>query len=159
VSVPGLGSPWPWRWSAWLRRCGVRGCAVTARLLLVDGANVVGSRPDGWWRDRPGAARRLVDELRAAVRAGVLAGPVTVVLEGAARAGRAEGEVDGVTVRHAAGSGDDLLVALAAGEGGPVVVVSADRALTRRVAELGAAVVGPSWLWRRVDRPAVPPER
>ncbi len=25
--------------------------------LLVDAANVVGSRPDGWWRDRPGAAQ------------------------------------------------------------------------------------------------------
>jgi hypothetical protein len=31
--------------------------------LIVDGANVVGSRPDGWWRDRAGAAVRLYDEL------------------------------------------------------------------------------------------------
>ena len=31
--------------------------------VVVDGANVVGSRPDGWWRDRPGAARRLAGRL------------------------------------------------------------------------------------------------
>jgi len=31
--------------------------------VIVDGANVVGSRPDGWWRDRAGAAVRLHDEL------------------------------------------------------------------------------------------------
>jgi hypothetical protein len=31
--------------------------------IIVDGANVVGSRPDGWWRDRAGAAVRLHDNL------------------------------------------------------------------------------------------------
>ncbi len=31
--------------------------------IIVDGANVVGSRPDGWWRDRPAAAVRLAGEL------------------------------------------------------------------------------------------------
>ena len=31
------------------------------RVLVVDAANVVGSRPDGWWKDRAGAARRLHD--------------------------------------------------------------------------------------------------
>ena len=30
---------------------------------LVDASNVIGSRPDGWWRDREGAARRLIAEL------------------------------------------------------------------------------------------------
>src|SRR4051794_7041159 len=30
---------------------------------LVDGMNVIGSRPDGWWRDRGGAMRRLVADL------------------------------------------------------------------------------------------------
>jgi len=55
--------------------------------LVVDAANVVGSRPDGWWRDRPGAAARLVAALAAALRSGALTSPVTVILEGAARAG------------------------------------------------------------------------
>ena len=34
-----------------------------SRVLVVDGANVVGSRPDGWWKDRAGAARRLHEAL------------------------------------------------------------------------------------------------
>ncbi|MDT7622230.1 MAG: hypothetical protein QOF99_3131 [Pseudonocardiales bacterium] len=68
--------------------------------LVVDAANVIGSRPDGWWRDRPGAAARLVSALAAALRSGALTGPVVVILEGAARAGAPVGEfpvaVDGV---------------------------------------------------------------
>ena len=48
---------------------------------LIDGNNVMGSRPDGWWRDKRGAARRLVGELADfAAREGV---PVTVVFDGA----------------------------------------------------------------------------
>ena len=39
---------------------------------MVDGANVVGSRPDGWWRDRAGAATRLAERLVAALDAGAL---------------------------------------------------------------------------------------
>lgn len=114
------------------------------RLLLVDGANVVGSRPDGWWRDRAGASRRLVGELRAAIRAGALEPPVVVVLEGAARAGADELDAEGVRVVHAAGSGDDTLVTLAAAVSGPATLVTADRALSRRAP--GVAVRGPSWL-------------
>ena len=43
--------------------------------LIVDGANVMGSRADGWWRDRAGAMARLYGEL-AALAAGGLTGPV-----------------------------------------------------------------------------------
>ena len=53
-----------------------RNAAEPAVSVIVDGANVVGSRPDGWWRDRAGAAVRLHDELaKLAVRgaAGVAA--------------------------------------------------------------------------------------
>ncbi len=53
-------------------------------VLVVDGANVVGSRPDGWWKDRPGAAARLHARLLAAP---ALASRVVLVLEGRARAG------------------------------------------------------------------------
>jgi len=38
--------------------------------VIVDGANVVGSRPDGWWRDRAGAARKLAGKLSAALTTG-----------------------------------------------------------------------------------------
>lgn len=121
-----------------------RGDANPGGLLLVDAANVVGSRPDGWWRDRAGAARRFVGELRTAVRSGALDPPVVVVLEGAARAGADELDADGVRVVHAAGSGDDTLVALAAAAGRPATLVTADRALCRRAP--GVKVRGPSWL-------------
>ena len=43
--------------------------------LIVDGANVMGSRADGWWRDRAGAMARLHGEL-AALAARGLTGPV-----------------------------------------------------------------------------------
>jgi len=115
---------------------------VTGPLVVVDGANVVGSRPDGWWRDRPAAARRLLATLAAGVP---LPGEVVLVLEGAARAGVPAGRVDGVRVVHAAGSGDDAIVDLvrAARPDREVTVVTADRGLRERVTALGAAVAGP----------------
>ena len=115
-------------------------------MILVDAANVVGSRPTGWWRDRAGAARQLVEQVRGAG----LDGTVVVVLEGAARRGVEEGEEDGVTVVHAPGHGDDTLVAVARGAGEPVTLVSADRALGERCRALGADVVGPGWLLDRL---------
>jgi hypothetical protein len=120
-------------------------------ILLIDAANVVGSRPNGWWRDRAGASRSLVERVRAAVEAGRLAEPVVVVLEGDARGGAAEGESGGVTVVHASGSGDDSLVALASEARGGVMLVSADRDLRRRADALGAAVAGPGWLLTLLD--------
>lgn len=122
-------------------------------MLMVDAANVVGSRPDGWWRDRAGAAGRLVGAVREAVDAGRLPAPVVVVLEGAARAGVAAGDDGGVRIVHAPGEGDDTLAALAvasSGFAGAVTVVTADRALAARVREAGADVVGPRWLLDRV---------
>ncbi|SBT42156.1 hypothetical protein [Micromonospora auratinigra] len=120
-------------------------------LLIVDGANVVGSRPDGWWRDRAGAAARLRDALVPLAGAGVppeLPPPVEVVLvvEGAARHVPA---VPGVTVVSAPGSGDDTMVELvAAAPQRRRVVVTADRELRERVGALGAEVRGPRWLPR-----------
>ena len=121
-------------------------------MLLVDAANVVGSRPTGWWRDRAGAAASLVERIRAATATSHLAGPVVVVLEGAARGGADEGSSDGVTVVHASGEGDETLIAVAASAGEPVTLVSADRALGERCRALGADVLGPGWLLDRLDR-------
>jgi RimJ/RimL family protein N-acetyltransferase len=121
-------------------------------MLLVDAANVMGSRPDGWWRDRPAAAKRLVEQLRASLVSGHLDPPVVVVVEGAARPGIQEGDAAGVRVVHAAGNGDDLLVELAtAALPTPAVLVSADRELRRRVAAVGGTSVGPSWLYRHLE--------
>ncbi|MFE2069867.1 NTP pyrophosphohydrolase [Streptomyces sp. NPDC059467] len=112
-------------------------------LVIVDGANVVGSRPDGWWRDRKGAAERLRDRL---AEQGLPGHPTPVelvlVVEGAARG---VASVPGVRVESAPGSGDDRIVELAAQDTGrPRLVVTADRELRRRVSELGADVIGPS---------------
>jgi hypothetical protein len=120
-------------------------------MLLVDAANVVGSRPTGWWRDRAGAARDLVGRIREATAGSRLAPPVVVVLEGKARAGAEEGVAGGVEVVHAPGEGDDTLASIAAAATGPVVLVSADRGLRARVLATGSDVVGPSWLWSRLD--------
>ncbi|WP_199809912.1 NTP pyrophosphohydrolase [Streptomyces sp. NRRL F-5126] len=118
-------------------------------LLIVDGANVVGSVPDGWWRDRHGAAERLRDALAVAAAEGRgvpgHAGPLETVLvvEGAARGVES---VPGVRVMPAAGSGDDLIVELAAeagARGRPCLVATADRELLRRAAVHGAGRVGP----------------
>lgn len=120
-------------------------------MLLIDAANVIGSRPNGWWRDRPGAARTFVERVRALAGAGGLEQPVVVVLEGKARGGVEPGVADGVTVVHASGSGDDTLVAVAAEATGQVTLVSADRALCRRAEALGADVVRPGWLIDLID--------
>lgn len=120
-------------------------------MLLIDAANVVGSRPTGWWRDRAGAARAFVDGVRAAASSGRIDQPVVVVLEGKARQGVPPGLAQGVTVLHAAGNGDDLLVDVVEHTAEhAVTLVTADRELRRRAEALGAAVVGPRWLLHRV---------
>ena len=109
---------------------------------LVDGMNVIGSRPDGWWRDRPGAMRALVAELDAfSARSGE---EVTVVLDGRPVAL----EAAQVAVRFARRPGrdgaDDDIAELAASSSSPgsLTVVTSDLALAARVRACGATVVG-----------------
>ncbi|MFH8801311.1 NTP pyrophosphohydrolase [Streptomyces sp. NPDC017936] len=111
-------------------------------LVIVDAANVVGSVPDGWWRDRRGAAERLRDRLAAEGLPGRSgAEEIVLVVEGAARG---VASVPGVRVESAPGSGDDHIVGLVAAAGGRSrLVVTADRELRARVTELGAEVTGP----------------
>jgi uncharacterized protein YaiI (UPF0178 family) len=118
---------------------------------IVDGMNVIGSRPTGWWRDRPGAMRDLVAELEAfAGREGV---PVTVVFDG--RPFELEG--DRVEVLFASRRGpnaaDDDIAALAERDDDPgeLSVVTSDGDLARRVRDAGAAVVGAGEFRRRLD--------
>ena len=125
-------------------------------LVVVDAANVVGSRPDGWWRDRAGATQRLRDSLRTVARDGLPSASVpewltrppldlVLVVEGAAR--RVPG-VDEVRVVAAAGSGDDKIVDVVRekGAGRLCAVVTADRELRSRVTAFGAVVLGPNVL-------------
>jgi 8-oxo-dGTP diphosphatase len=130
--------------------------------IVVDVANVMGSRPDGWWRDRAGAAVRLHAEVaRLAVSGRAIlpddAGPPgwVMVLEGAARAAVKQlGESDAagpvepgeVRVVQARGSGDDTIVAVVRELPGRRVVVTADRELRERCVAAGATIMGPGWL-------------
>ena len=127
---------------------------------MVDVANVMGARADGWWRDRAGAALRLcrsVAELAvrgvpAARMPGGLPAPAAwvLVLEGQARAAAASltDVPPEVRVVTAPGSGDDAIVAEVASlvAAATCLVVTADRELRRRCAALGAGVAGPGWL-------------
>jgi 8-oxo-dGTP pyrophosphatase MutT (NUDIX family) len=155
---PGFGSTWP---------------ALRARLgertrIVVDAANVIGSRPDGWWKDRLGANRTLLARLgRLSVtgvdsaelgRVGGRCWPEFVaVVEGQAKDARGPVAEAGslappVRVVSARASGDDAIVEVASEpHSGQTVVVTADRELTRRVEERGAAVRGPGWLTGLLD--------
>lgn len=123
-------------------------------MVVVDVANVMGARADGWWRDRAGAALRLcreVEELAARGVPGLEVAWFVLVLEGRARDAAARlGVPDhGVRVITAPGSGDDSIVtevASLAAAGASCLVVTADRELRRRCEVNGARVVGPSWL-------------
>jgi predicted RNA-binding protein with PIN domain len=114
--------------------------------LIVDAMNVIGSRPDGWWRDRDGAARRLVATL--AARSRRTGERIAVVLDGRPLPDLPEGVHGGVLVAYARRGGrdaaDDRIVEEVARDRDPgsLVVVTSDRELARRVGALGARVAG-----------------
>lgn len=126
--------------------------------VVVDVANVMGSRPDGWWRDRRAAATQLLTAFDALIGTEP-AGPdgrhrritrMVAVLEGAAR-GATSPDTDGtgrlpVQVVSAPRDGDSTIVAQAeALAGTAVLVVTADRGLRARLPNT-AMVAGPDWL-------------
>jgi hypothetical protein len=117
-------------------------------VLIVDGANVVGSVPDGWWRDRAGAARRLHERLLVADTA---YDEIVLVLEGQAKAGVRAGLDAHVRTVHAPRDGDAEIreqARRAGGSGARVAVVTADRALAANVSP--AQVLSPAWLLDRL---------
>jgi predicted RNA-binding protein with PIN domain len=123
--------------------------------LVVDGNNVIGARPDGWWRDRSGAARRLLSRLQELARTGDEG--VTLVLDGRPLRDVPEGMHDGVQVLYArrggADAADDRIFEYVGTHLDPagVTVVTSDRGLRSRVGELGARVVGARALLERLD--------
>ena len=144
---PGFAASWP-----------ALRASAPAPVVVVDAANVVGSRPDGWWRDRPAATARLsaavLNWAAAGVGPGVLPGDdsrhalrfpqVVFVVEGAAAGYQAAADPR-MTVVRATGSGDDALVDVVR-RTPTALVVTADRELRERVGALGAHVAGPGWL-------------
>jgi predicted RNA-binding protein with PIN domain len=118
---------------------------------LVDGNNVVGARPDGWWRDREGAARRLVAALAAHARA--TGDDVAVVFDGRPFA-LERGPVEVAWAqRGGRDAADDVIAARAAADPAPagLTVVTSDAALAARVRAGGAAVEGAGAFRRRLE--------
>lgn len=142
--------------ASWTR---LRGLLGVRPAVVVDVANVMGATPDGWWRDRAGAATGLLERLEVRAGCGVPADALglaehtwfprwSAVVEGRARDAGTTGV--GVEIVRAASSGDDAIVdetRRLAAAGHAVTVVTADRALRERVTDAGAgAVHGPRWL-------------
>ncbi len=124
------------------------------RHILIDGMNVIGSRPDGWWRDRDAAVRRLVERLKRLAEAGE---SVTVVFDGKPLDDLPEGEHEGVSVQYARRSGadaaDDRIVELIQERPDDFqVVVTSDHGLQERLAGLGVKVEGASTFLHQLDQ-------
>jgi predicted RNA-binding protein with PIN domain len=125
--------------------------------LVVDGNNVMGSRPDGWWRDRAGAARRLL--ARVQCHAAHLDHPVVLVFD-VPLPDVPEGEHGGVTVRYGRRPGrdsaDDRIIADLKAEldaaRGRVELVTSDRALASRARAQGAVVTGAGAFLAHLER-------
>jgi hypothetical protein len=164
---PGFAARWP----------ALRSLVEHPVTVIVDSANVVGSRPDGWWKDRAGAASTLLDSLTRVSDDGMAGSlldldvatywpSIVAVLEGEARDARdpskvrtLRAEADGirgpdVDVGRAGGEGDDLIVDIAHARrvvDESVVVVTADSGLGERVRAHGCVTKGPRWLRSIID--------
>jgi predicted RNA-binding protein with PIN domain len=120
--------------------------------VIVDGMNVIGSRPTGWWRDRPGAMRELTGELMAHAQA--TGDQVIVIFDG--KPFDLQGS-DGVEVRFATRGGpnaaDDDIAALVEADDDPasLTVVTSDSGLAARVRDAGGEVTGAGDFRRRLD--------
>jgi predicted RNA-binding protein with PIN domain len=120
---------------------------------IVDGMNLIGSKPDGWWRDRAGAQRRLVSDLAQIVR--LDGDEVAVVFDGKARP---PAVVTGVSVTYAPGgpnAADRAIAAMVRALSDPVAttVVTSDGDLVREVRSAGAGVLGVTAFRRLLERP------
>lgn len=143
---PGFGASWPT----------LRALLTVRPAVVVDAANVVGSVPDGWWKDRAGAAARLrarLDGLSVSADDLELGGDewfpeVSMVVEGQARG--IDDDASAVAIIRAEAAGDDAIVAeverrVAGAE--TVVAVTSDRELRERVERAGAGQVrSAGWL-------------
>ena len=149
---PGFATAWPQ----------LRGALGVHPVVIVDVANLMGSVPNGWWKDRAGAASRWVSQVDELAGRGVPAQAldlpgttwfprVEVVVEGQARQIEAP-SLAGIV--RAPAVGDDQIVDTTAElsqSGHRVYVVTSDRGLRERVQQLGAIVHGAGWLRRLLD--------
>ncbi|MFZ4841120.1 NUDIX domain-containing protein [Mycetocola saprophilus] len=155
---PGFEQSWP----------ALRAELERSETIVVDAANVIGARPDGWWNDRAGAADRLLLALERLAEEGIPADALglghshwwprfRVVLEGAARGAEIrDAQVPELTVVRAPGEGDETIVHVVrelAQRTPPHTVwtVTSDRGLRERVEAKGSRILGSRWLWDRID--------
>jgi predicted RNA-binding protein with PIN domain len=123
--------------------------------LLVDAMNVIGSRPTGWWRDRDGAVRLLLEKLQRLAEAHATA--ITMFVDGRPLADVPEGAYGGVEVLYArragANAADDRIVEYlrAHAEPSTLTVITSDRVLASRAKAAGATTQGAGWLLERLD--------
>lgn len=118
--------------------------------LVVDVMNVIGSRPDGWWRDRRGAIRDFLARLQ--VHADTTGARITAVVDSHPIDGAGGG--DGLEIVYAGrepDAADDRIVDLLGASDDLATVVTADRDLRARAAERGASLAGPRTLLDRLD--------
>ncbi len=126
---------------------------------IVDGMNVIGCRPDGWWRDRRSAMVALVTKLERWAEA---AGDVTVVFE---QPPVPPINSNVITVAYAssayANSGDDEIVRLLEADDQPqdIRVATSDTALAERVRAAGGSVYPAAGFRNLIDPPKSTPER
>ena len=125
--------------------------------LIVDGMNVLGSRPDGWWRDRPAAMERLARRLQDLAAAEHI--ELTVVFDGREHA-RVSAAVRGIAVGFAPGgpdAADREIVRLIRADPDPaaIVAVSSDRRLRASVKAAGARSIGAGELLDRMRESGV----
>ena len=119
---------------------------------IVDAMNVIGTRPDGWWRDRDAAMARLVDRLeRYSAETG---DDVTVVFE---RKPNPPIRSTVIQIAHARKRGPDAadfeIVKIVEADANPrsIQVVTSDRWLGDRVSALGATVFPSEPFRSRID--------
>ena len=159
---PGFAATWP-----------VVRDALQPLTVVVDAANVVGSRPDGWWKDRAGAARRLVDDVAAVCSVG-RRGRGTPARRwpglpcsagGRSPWSSSKGPPGPLPNRwtatqqasacacwpHRARATTPSSLPWQRQETVPIVVVTADRELRARCEALGAVAAGPRWLRGLID--------
>ncbi|ORJ59009.1 NYN domain-containing protein [Mycobacterium simiae] len=108
---------------------------------IIDAMNVIGSRPDGWWKDREAAMAALVDTVEN--WAAGQGDTVTLVFERPPKAAIGSTTIEiAHAPRAAANAADDEIVRRLEADITPeeIRVVTSDRALADRVRRLGASV-------------------
>ena len=122
---------------------------MSNRRWLIDGMNVIGSRPNGWWRDRQGAIQQFTE--RVAEFVALSGDSATVVFDGKPFSLRTEVVV--VFSRGRRNAADDAIVGIVSDDREPfaLTVVTSDRELARRVDGCGVETVTASAFLRHLD--------